>query len=156
MFYEHLNEAIYGTLAKEWGFYEERFVPRTLVQELRRTVLTYFPGVLKLDEVHSDTINSAIKKEGLDQSYFDTFQPNYSGFITDTGTVRIMKSDVNEKNGQFRVYSGSADDFMKTVIHDDWKQDMPSGEFVFERSRLGLLPNNIAYLINANEKECLG
>lgn len=147
MFYEHLNEAIYGTLAKEWGFVEERFVPRRLVQELRSHVLSHFPNVLKLAEVHSDTINSVIKKEGLDQAYFDSKFPVYSARITDTGTIRVYKNeDLEEKNGNFRVYQGSADAFLSSVLHSDWRLDMPNDAFNFDRNLLAYLPQTIAYL----------
>lgn len=143
-----LNEAIAEVLECKWGFHYRQFIPRKIIAMFRQEVINHSHALGSAKEFHIEEIQQIIDHAGLDTNLFPIIVPIYSGKIDEKGNVHIYKSHrCKDRSGDIQIEPKHVEHFMKTVVHDDWRQEMSSNEFVFERADLTALGTEMSYRI---------
>lgn len=140
------NDAIAEALERKSGFHYRHFIPREIIAMYRDEAKTHYPILLKVREFHMEAVEKLIERAGLDDNLFPKVVPVYSGKIDENGNVHIYKSrNTRERSGDIQIACSHAEHFMSTVIHDDWRQEMSSNVFAFERADLTALSDDMPY-----------
>lgn len=140
------NDAMAEAFEGKWGFHYRQFIPREIIAMYRDEARTHYPVLLKVREFHMEAIEKLIERAGLDTNLFAKVVPVYSGRIDEKGKLHIYKAkSCKERAGDIQIAPQHVEHFMATVIHDDWKQEMESNEFTFDRADLTSLSNNLPY-----------
>lgn len=142
-----LNDAIAIALEKKWGFHYRHFIPREIIAMYRKEASQHYPQLLKVEEFHIEAVHKLIERAGLDVNLFSLITPVYSGKFDDKGKLHIYKAkNCFDRRGDIQIGSSThLNEFMSSVIHDDWQQEIGNGEFQFLREDLKYLPDNLPY-----------
>ena len=141
-----LNDAIAEALECKWGFHYRQFIPRDIIAMYRKEALSRYPQLLKVHEFHMETIEKVIANANLDTNLFPMIAQLYSGRLDEKGRLHIFKNKtVKERAGDIQISPEHVEHFMRTVMHDDWRQEMSTDEFTFERADLTSLSSDMPY-----------
>lgn len=141
-----LNDAIAEALEGKWGFHYRQFIPREIIAMYRKEAGNHYPQLLKVKEFHIEAVHQLFKRAGLDTNLFAQITPIYSGRIDDNGKLHVFKgNDCKDRAGDIQIAPEHVEHFMKTVMHDEWRQEMSTDEFTFERADLLDLSSEMPY-----------
>lgn len=130
----------------KWGFHYRQFVPREVIVTYRHSASSVNPELLNSNKLDMSTVQAFIKRAGLDTNLFKLITPIYSGRFDDDGNIHLFKGETPLlRNGDIQIAPAFVEHFMKTVVHNDWKQEMSTNEFQFERANLVGLSSEMPY-----------
>lgn len=146
MMFTCLNEAISVALEKRWGFHYRQFIPREIIAMYRKEASNHYPQLLKVNEFHIEAVEKLFERADLDTNLFELIAPIYSGRFDKDGKLHVFKGkDCRDRAGDIQIAPAQVEHFMKTVIHDEWRQEMRTAEFTFERAGLTALSSEMPY-----------
>lgn len=133
-------------LENKYGFSVCDLVPREVVALYRAEARVRIPELLESQECLQSEIENLIADVGWDEATLSRVTPTYSARFEENGHLSVYIGEKPlSRRGDITVEAEKLDVFMETVMHIDWRQELTSSEFTFNRALLVYLPDDFHY-----------